>query len=176
MAMLRAYSCSQSLRVKPCAGKPAMASRLPSITVLSRATPIDAGADRCVIVKAADMVGEPVQQGRAEFAALRDCLKQLFGRKAAHNNDLVHELACAETERAITLPVDASHLEIEVWRGSAVQFELGLTHRLSLLDGREIEIGILHQILELVGMFAGKKDQRGMGFDTLDRSFFAEIF
>ena len=58
--------------------------------------------------------------------------------------------------------------EIEFGRGAAVECELGLARLPPQSRGGEIEIGIFYRAFELIGVLAGEKDQRGMGFDDVD--------
>ena len=140
------------------------------------------GQQSCKIVFRRDVraVRPPIESGKKSREAIDVVGFQSAGceqsvehepvRQTAHDDDPFNRRAFAvERQGSRGRERQWRHPQIDVGRQTTIKRELGLAIRFSGFEGRKIRKGQADRLFDFVGAVAGKKNQRYMGLNHLDR-------
>ena len=121
------------------------------------------------LMKAHDMVSEPIDNHWIEAARLGQRLEQQRLIEAPHHDDPFDRLALPRKADGTCRGLDQrANIEIKIGCRAPVQRQFSFAGPSAQLRGREVEIGVFYGALHLVDAVARDKDPGGMGFDGLD--------
>jgi len=106
------------------------------------------------------LLGRHRKEWRIERAACEQPVEALLGVEAAHLYRVVERLACAGERGRGGRTGDRHDLEVELWRGAAIERELELAKALACCQRGEIEKAEVDRLFQLVGGVTGEQDAR----------------
>ncbi|HTW50892.1 MAG TPA: hypothetical protein VME45_03250 [Stellaceae bacterium] len=120
-------------------------------------------------MKVGDVVGKCIEQSPVEPTPPGQRIEQQGLIETPHHDDPVERLAFGrKADSAYRTPGEPGDCEIKARCGPPVQQQFGLASPPPQLHRRKIEIREPDRALQLVGMIAGEKDERDVGFDDFD--------
>ena len=88
--------------------------------------------------------------------------------ETVHDHEPVDDFASTADRKAMRRTHQRNHVAINVGSEAAIEFELGPASRLAAGERREIEIGEMNRLFQLVNPIAGKKYLRHVSLTTGD--------